>query len=327
MEKISVIIPVYNAEKTIEKCVDSILQQSIQDFRIYLVDDNSTDDSWALINKIALKDKRIYVFRQETNKGPSAARNIALDIANGEWINFIDSDDYIEKNFFEELLKVGEEADIVISSFVQVDTEGKYLREHLASSVYEANTPEEALATAYGGKDDLDFVYNLCCNKLYRKRLFKNVRFPEGRLQEDAYVMPYLIYNCTRGVKCAEKAIYYYVDNSDSVSYQAKLGIQDFRRRNDLLYLYENHIELYMLKNNKLFFRSRSNFLQNVIAIYRLHYKNYDKECRSDFKKIHQSFVKQLIVAIKEKNPYLSVKMVISFGIFVISPTVYLKIF
>lgn len=97
--KLSVIIPVYNTEKYLSRCVDSVLGQSFTDFELLLVDDGSTDDSGTICDEYAEKDNRVRVFHKE-NGGASSARNLGLDHAQGEWVTFIDSDDYIEDDFF-----------------------------------------------------------------------------------------------------------------------------------------------------------------------------------------------------------------------------------
>lgn len=328
-EKISIIIPVYNGASTLEKCVTSILNQTEQDFRIYLVDDCSEDDSWEKIKQLAQMDNRINIFQMNKNSGPSVARNVALQAVNGEWISFIDSDDYIEPTYYERMIESSEKnkSDIVIASFIQVNENGKQMRSYIAKSEYIASTPEKALQVAYGGKDDLEFSYNLCCNKLFRRKLFSEIRFPEGRLQEDAFVMPYLIYSATKGISIAPDAIYYYVDNHSSISYQAQNGMKDLKRREDLLYLYQEHIKLYKDKGNKLYLRCQSNYLQNVIAIYHLHYHALNSQCRDEFKKIQDDFTKVYKDAKKSHNPYLPTKLKISFLIFTLSPSLYLKMF
>ncbi len=327
METISIIIPVYNSATTIRQCVYSILNQTFKDFVVYLVDDCSVDNSWEILQQLSVIDERIKIYRLPNNQGPSVARNLALDEANGKWISFIDSDDYISTDFYEQLL-IEDTADIIISSFVQVDTQGCKLRKYIATSYFEAKNSSEALDIAYGRDADLDFVYNLCCNKLYRKELFNNIRFPEGRLQEDAFVMPYLIYNIQNGIRCAKNAIYYYVNKNDSISNQAQNGIKDLNRRKDLLFLYDEHIKLYKSMNNKLYMRSRANYLNNVIAIFRLHFFCIrKKKHNNDFKCIHKGFKKHFVRAIMERNPYISWKLVLTLIVFFISPKYYLKIF
>ena len=105
MSKISVIVPVYNVEKFIKRCLDSIINQTMRDLEIILVNDGSTDNSGKICDEYAQLDNRITVIHKE-NGGLSSARNTGLDVATGEWIAFVDSDDYIEKNMYEVLYEV-----------------------------------------------------------------------------------------------------------------------------------------------------------------------------------------------------------------------------
>ena len=104
--KISVIIPVYNAESTLRRCVDSVLAQTYTDFECLLIDDGSTDKSGEMCDEYAAKDSRVRVFHKE-NGGVSSARNVGLDNAKGEWITFLDSDDYIEEEFLGSIVNTG----------------------------------------------------------------------------------------------------------------------------------------------------------------------------------------------------------------------------
>lgn len=327
MEKISIIIPVYNSADSIRRCINSLLSQVFQDFIIYAVDDCSSDNSFAILQGFAEIDKRVKVYRLDKNAGPSAARNFALDICTGEWISFIDSDDYVDNLFFTELLKQENDADIIIGSFRQVTDSGTVIREYSAEDKYKAFYPEEALRIAYGGKDDLDFVYNLCWNKIYRKQLFEGVRFPVGRLQEDAYIMPSLIYNAKKPVLTARNAVYYYVNNPSSISHKGKVGISDLKRREDLVDLYETHIRLYNSYSNPLYKRSRANLLNNIISIYRLHYCQFYVSEKQIFRRLQKIFLKHYLKAISEHNTLLSAKLLSTWLLFIISPKTYLKIF
>ena len=113
--KISIIVPVYNAEKYLNECVDSILNQDFTDFELLLVNDGSKDNSGHLCDKYAHKDNRVRVFHKE-NGGVSSARNLGLDNAIGEYIVFIDSDDYVDVNYLSILMSVGE-SDLVVTGY------------------------------------------------------------------------------------------------------------------------------------------------------------------------------------------------------------------
>lgn len=112
---ISIIVPVYNVEKYLKECIDSVISQTYKNLEIILVDDGSTDKSGEICDEYSKKDSRIKVIHKE-NGGLSDARNVALDIAKGEYIGFVDSDDYVEKDMFETLYKLAEEHNTEISS-------------------------------------------------------------------------------------------------------------------------------------------------------------------------------------------------------------------
>ena len=118
MPKISVIVPVYNTEKYLHRCIDSILDQTFTDFELLLIDDGSTDSSGTICDEYAAKDSRVRVFHKE-NGGVSSARNMGLDNAYGEWITFVDSDDYlIDQSGLTLLARTNIEADLIIFSYL-----------------------------------------------------------------------------------------------------------------------------------------------------------------------------------------------------------------
>lgn len=120
MPKVSVIIPVYNAEKYLRKCLDSVLAQSFADFEVLLINDGSTDGSGKICDDYAQKDARVKVFHKE-NGGVSSARNLGLDNATGDWIVFVDSDDYVEKNYFEVINNnLSQEIDVLVFSYWKI---------------------------------------------------------------------------------------------------------------------------------------------------------------------------------------------------------------
>lgn len=324
-EIVSVIIPAYNSADTIVDCLNSILDQSFGDFVIYIVDDFSTDNTWETIVKESGKDVRIKVYRNEYNMGPSASRNKALEECKGEWVCFIDSDDYIDRRYLENLIDNSDNADLVIGSFLQVDESGVQKSAYIVTDDYCTSNVNDALDKAYGGTDDLDFIYNLCCNKLYRRRLFSKERFPAGRLQEDAFIMAHLIYNIEKRVAVAPQAIYYYVDHTSSISHRAQKGESDLSRRIDLVNLYEDHIVLHRSHSNRLYKRSRANLMNNIIAIFRLHYSGLYSTRKEKFRELKRTFSRHYIVSLTESNPHLSKKLLATWFLFFLSPKLYLK--
>ncbi len=185
MPLISVIVPVYNAEKTLRQCVDSVLMQEYKDFELILVDDGSKDDSLVICDEYAKQDTRVRVFHKE-NGGVSSARNLGLDNAKGEWITFIDSDDYITDGYLDGV--TGCDEDILINSYLKFDNHGTV--EELTSDELERKCNLKEFIDRY--------VTNTLLRgpvfKFYRKEKIKDLRFLlDMKIGEDAwFVFKYL---------------------------------------------------------------------------------------------------------------------------------------
>jgi glycosyltransferase involved in cell wall biosynthesis len=149
--KVSIIIPVYNVEKYLEKCVKSVLNQTLKEIEIFLIDDGSSDKSWNIVKRLARGDKRIVALQQE-NSGAAVARNRGLELAKGEYIGFVDSDDYVDADYFEQLYKaaVSNEADIARAYVkAEIETGDHYQMTHSVdgyNSYYNIKLKKEVLA-------------------------------------------------------------------------------------------------------------------------------------------------------------------------------------
>ena len=117
---ISIVIPVYNASHTIERCIKSVLSQTYPQFELIIIDDGSTDNSLAICKKIAMSDSRIIIQHQDNN-GVSAARNLGIALCNGEWISWLDSDDYLGDHFLQDLITNTSNCDIIIGGYLKID--------------------------------------------------------------------------------------------------------------------------------------------------------------------------------------------------------------
>ena len=206
--KISVIVPVYKVENTLKRCVDSILNQTYTDFELILVDDGSPDNSGKMCEAFAENDSRIKVIHKE-NGGLSSARNAGLDIAQGEYVCFVDSDDYVAENYLALLHSAAEreQADLVIGGYEMVYPDGTCEKEFQPSKLYEGKEAAYALCR------ELDTgVYVVAWNKLYRKKLWEKERYPVGRVYEDMSMAHRILWLSKRTV-IIEDIIYYYVQN------------------------------------------------------------------------------------------------------------------
>lgn len=187
---ISVIVPVYNIMDCLERCVKSICAQTWENLEILLVDDGSTDGTGALCDQLAKKDGRIRVFHKE-NGGSSSARNLGIREAKGEWLGFVDSDDWIEPQMYERLLGAAllSGASIAQASRDEIDEEGTRRPDVCAPPKEElTRSAEEFLRTLLLHEGDCSF-----CTKLVKRELFAGRAFPEGKLNEDFYLLMELL--------------------------------------------------------------------------------------------------------------------------------------
>lgn len=208
MALISVIVPVYKVENYLARCVDSILAQTFSDFELWLVDDGSPDCCPEICDAYAAQDARVRVIHKE-NGGLSSARNAALDRMNGQYVCFVDSDDYIPvdalQSLYEALTETG--ADVAVGNMQSVDEQG---REH---SFYHP----AACRTVLTGDAILTTMNQPCApNRLYQAEIFQGLRFPVGRLYEDVFIYHKVLAQ-TKKLVLTGKTDYYYLIRSGSI--------------------------------------------------------------------------------------------------------------
>lgn len=202
---ISVVIPVYNIEKYLERCVKSVCDQTYQNIEILLVNDGSTDSSGELCEKLAQQDNRIRVFHKE-NGGSSSARNLGISQAKGEYIGFVDSDDYISENMYEILLSAIREYQVQIAQIGrdEIDEQGNYLPnicEPPKEKIFIES--KEFLNEMLMHRGDCSF-----CTKLVKKELFETGRFPMGELNEDFKLLVHFLMQ-TKGIVSLPQQTYH----------------------------------------------------------------------------------------------------------------------
>jgi len=211
--KVSVIVPVYNVENYLVKCLDSLVKQSLQNIEILVVNDGSTDSSALIIEEYAGKfPEKIKAFTKE-NGGLSDARNFGLDRASGEYIGFVDSDDYVTETMFEEMLQLAEkhQAKMVICNIQKVDQEGEVTQKLTQIP----NMPEKIeLEDHFSVFSDLSYF---ACNKLFKKELFDHKRFKKGVHFEDIQLIPQLLLEC-RVLAQTQNFHYQYLERTDSIT-------------------------------------------------------------------------------------------------------------
>ena len=237
MDLISVIVPVYNVEAYIAKCIESIQNQSYQHLEIILVDDGSTDDSGDICDQYAAYDDRIKVIHQE-NGGISAARNTGIETANGDYITFVDSDDYIAPNMYEDMLNILKDNDLDILECTAFRDKGGTIIEGYNDGLLKIFNRKEALKLSLN--DDFGTVWN----KLYRRDSISNVRFPLGRKFEDTATSYLYVANANR-VGHINRCYYYYRLNPNSITQTSF----DPKSRWDFVIGYEERLQ-YVINHN-----------------------------------------------------------------------------
>lgn len=225
LEMISVIIPVYNVEMYLSRCVESVLRQTYSNLEIILVNDGSTDHCGEICDSFTKLDRRVKVIHKE-NGGLSSARNAGLEVAKGEYVGFVDSDDWIAEDMYETLCAAMlDDVDITCSGRVYISSDGRYNKFYTGKA--KKYTKEEAL-------EEMLLLRGIdvsACTKLFRRALFEGVCFPLGRVSEDIPTV-YNLLKKARNVVHVGKAKYFYFYRADSISNKAFY----FRRVDSVLF-------------------------------------------------------------------------------------------
>lgn len=248
---VSVIVPVYNVEQFLVKCIDSILCQTYRNLEIILIDDGSTDSCPEICNEYAGKDLRIFVIHK-SNEGQAIARNIGLDNCNGEYICFVDSDDWLENTAIEYMVAIAqrERADLVIAErrHVRADGESSFTPYQLLEGESILRLTDVQAINLFAEKNWAPWA------RLYRKSLYKDIRFPNYKIFEDEAIMFQLLKN-SQTIAYTNKIVYNYNvrDGSTTKQCYTKKKIDGVRAwDNNLEYLKENYPVAVKLVVNKM---------------------------------------------------------------------------
>lgn len=214
---ISVIVPVFNSEPYLEKCLNSLVRQSHKNIEIITVNDGSTDKSPAILERFAMMDPRIKVLCSE-NKGLSAARNIGLDGASGDWLMFVDSDDYVEVDYCEHSLEnvIRNNAEIGIVSYRKINIDGS-VDGPVIPIENNVLTREQTMQRL-----SVSGLEHFMWNKIFRRDIFEGIRFPEGELWEDIAVF-HLLADRAKKVSLSDEQLYNYVRHPGTIMGSNKL--------------------------------------------------------------------------------------------------------
>lgn len=320
MELVTVIIPVYNVEAYLYKCIKSVQNQTYRHLEIILIDDGSTDQCPMICDEIALNDSRIRVFHKE-NGGLSCARNTGINHAQGKYIFFLDSDDYLEPETFEYLVKKIEEteADMAVCDWTWADSNGtpiewecpKRFKEELISG-------EEFL---YKSSIGIGWDNIIACNKLYKKELFDNLRFMEGKIHEDVFFFHEVCARC-KSVVVTGRILYVHIKRPKSIT-QTDItvkrldALEGFMARAVFLVKYKD------IKMREAFYHTMNMFF--YLAFQYTDSKGYsNKELNIIMKHQRKQVVFILLTFLKDRSR--SMKEKISLCFFLFSPRIYGKL-
>ena len=209
--KISIIMPVYKVEKYLARAIESVISQSFSDWELILVDDGSPDRCGEICESYAQRDVRIQVIHQ-ANGGLSVARNVGMKYCNGEYLMFIDSDDYIAQSTLEIMWQKAhtENFDIVMAGHMRVEPDGRILDQS-------ADWQESTDIYQIRKRILLNILPNFACGKLYKKYLWENVQFPKGQLMEDMSTVVKVFYKAKSACVCKIPLYYYSRENDESI--------------------------------------------------------------------------------------------------------------
>lgn len=219
MELISIIIPIYQVEKYLQKCIESVINQTYKHLEIILIDDGSLDNCPKICDEYAKKDSRIVVIHQK-NSGLSAARNTGIENSTGEYLVFVDSDDTVELNLVEDLYKCVKKSNCKMAACGRkfVFEDGKVICK-LPKNLERVFSFNEAIIEM----NNFYFFDMSAWGKIYNRNLFENIRFPEGKLSEDYFIM-YQIIELAQKVAYISKPLYNYLQRTSSISRNKKIN-------------------------------------------------------------------------------------------------------
>lgn len=302
---VSVIVPVYNVADFLDACVESIIEQSYSNLEIILVDDGSTDNSSRICDSWKKKDDRVTVIHKK-NGGLSDARNTGIERAKGKYYVFVDSDDYVDRDFVKELHSAIQRDDVLVAmcGYSRVDNSGREIKRAV---LFEKDTVVDGaeLLKDTIASDVWDSVV-VVWNKMYSKKIFGNSRFENGKLHEDEYFTDKILFG-VGPVAVIARSLYYYRKNSDSITGANNNKLEKIR---DLLGAFNERTKYYHGKDQELFVITARNYFDNIVRLFVIN--NDDEKIKEYLKRKMRDFSKNKILekqlTVKQKIKYCLAK-------------------
>ena len=308
-ELLSVIVPIYNMEKYLKRCVESIVKQTYKKIEILLIDDGSIDKSLEIANKLALTDNRIKVFHKE-NGGLSDAKNYGISKTRGKYITFVDSDDWIEANMYKEMMKniIEKKSDIAICGRY-IDYEDGRTIEWKNNNFLEMDNKKAILYLNSFYKFDM-----ASWDKVYNRKLFKNIKFPVGKKCEDAYTT-YKLFALSKKIIYIPISFYHYFQREGSISRSNEINM-------DYIYAAKKSMEYIKENFNNIYFSGITNYVFSIKSTYQI---AIEKKISLKNNKEIQEMIKdsKKYTSVILKNKYISLKKKITFLLFTYTRILY----
>lgn len=316
--QLSVIVPVYNVEKYLKECLDSLVNQSLDSMEIIIVNDGSTDTSLDICNKYSEKYEFITLISQK-NKGLGAARNEGIRHAKGRYIGFVDSDDYVEKNMFKEMVTsaIKDDLDLVICAVKM------YFEDNKKIKVIEKNIYEESIITKTTLIKGIVSRKIQCFawNKIYKRELFSDIKYEEGVYYEDMYTMYNIALKCNK-IKLIDTPFYIYRQRENNIT--SKVSIKHINDFNTAVLKVINKFKNgdYYDKNLMMAFNIIS--LNTSLDLYIKHKKFKNKDIYKDYNEIYSYIPKYSLFSVLI-NKHIRVKSKITYILFKFKVLPFLK--
>jgi len=313
-ELISVVIPIYNVEQYLSKCIESVQKQTYRNIEIILVDDESPDKCGQICDAYAESDNRIRVIHKK-NGGLSDARNVGIEKAKGEYIVFIDSDDYVSEKYIDILYKLCKKYSYGIAQCGYLPFDKENFKPTNDEILEKSIDKIEALSME--GENNVET--NIAWNKMYKRDLFDNIKYPVGKIHEDEATTYKLIYKA-ENIAVTNQKLYYYRQRSESIM-QEKYNL----KRLDYIEALEGRLEYYKYNKEKyLYYHTLILYcfaLKDAYILAEKYIENSNEICKKLKIKLKQNYKK--IIFCKQTG----INKIIKITLFLVSPKIYKKLF
>lgn len=309
---ISVIVPVYNVEDYLDRCIESIVNQTYKNLEIILVDDGSSDNCPVMCDEWAKKDSRIKVIHKE-NGGLSDARNYGIELSAGEYLSFVDSDDYVDSDFIESLHSAIEKFNTKLSicNMTTFDENGK------TDETF--TQPYKSLTLAEGHEKYESLLRHCAVNKLYKREIFDTIRYPKGKLYEDLYIYHHILDKVDKVAYTGKNSYFYFIRSGSIMNSTYTI------HSTDIVWGYHNRARFYDSKKEYRLADDAYLWVYSRTAVAFSHLDKSIKENAEKLKEVKKLYNSDIIRMVLFSS--FSLKQRLRCLVLLISPTLHEKFF